>query len=77
MQMGGCFVHRQKNARQRKSKLQIEGIFENPITAEYSFILYLLNKKEIKRYLIHVDELGRFEEFYNFINVNTVKGREK
>lgn len=50
----------------RKSKIQIAGMFENPIVAEDSFIPYLPNK-EVKRYLLHVDELERFEEFYNHI----------
>lgn len=50
----------------RKSKIQIGGLFANPVVAEYSFIPNLTNK-DIKWYLLHVDDLERFEEFYNFI----------
>lgn len=49
-----------------KSKIQVSGLFPNPIVAEDSFIPNLPNK-EVKRYLLHTDELERFEEFYNFI----------
>lgn len=49
-----------------RSKIKIAGLFANPAVAEDSFIPHLPNK-EIKRYLLHVDELERFEEFYNHI----------
>ena len=41
----------------KKSKIQIAGLFENPIVAEDSFIPYLPNK-EIKRYLLRVEDLA-------------------
>lgn len=50
----------------KKSKIQIAGLFENPIVAEDSFMPYLPNK-EVKRYLLRVEDLGRFEEFYNHV----------
>ena len=50
----------------RKSKLHIIALFENPIVAEDSFLPHLPNP-EVKRYLLHVNELERFEMFYNFI----------
>lgn len=49
-----------------KSKINIAALFANPIVAEDSFIPNLPNP-EIKRYLLRVDDLERFEEFYNFI----------
>ena len=50
----------------KKSKIQIDGLFENPIVAEDSFMPYLPNK-EIKRYLLRVEDLERFEAFYNHV----------
>ena len=50
----------------KKSKIQIAGLFENPIVAEDSFMPYLPNK-EIKRYLLRVEDLERFETFYNHV----------
>lgn len=50
----------------RKSKIQIAGLFENPIVAEDSFLPHLPNQ-DVKRYLLRVDDLGRFEEFYNHV----------
>ena len=50
----------------KKSKIQIAGLFENPIVAEDSFIPYLPNK-EVKRYLLRVEDLERFEAFYNHV----------
>ena len=49
-----------------RSKIQIAGLFENPIVAEDSFMPYLPNK-EIKRYLLRVEDLERFEAFYNHV----------
>lgn len=50
----------------KKSKIQIAGLFENPIVAEDSFLPYLPNQ-EIKRYLIRLEDLERFEAFYNHV----------
>lgn len=49
-----------------RSKIQIAGLFENPIVAGDSFIPYLPNK-EVKRYLLRVEDLERFEAFYNHV----------
>ena len=49
-----------------RSKLQLAGLFPSPIVAE-DFFLPNLPNKEIKRYLLHVDDLERFEEFYNHV----------
>lgn len=57
-----------------KSKLQLAGLFPSPIAAEDSFLPYLPNK-EIKRYLLHIDDLERFEEFYNHVqDINETYG---
>lgn len=50
----------------RKSKIQISGLFASPVVAEDSFIPNLPNK-DVRRYLLHVDDLEHFEAFYNFI----------
>ena len=60
----------------RRSKVQISGLFQNPAVAEDSFIPYLPNK-EVKRYLLRVEDLERFEEFYNFIQDLNEKHGEK
>lgn len=49
-----------------RSKIQIAGLFENPIVAEDSFMPYLPNK-EVKRYILRVEDLERFETFYNHV----------
>lgn len=54
-----------------KDKLHVAGLFENPIVAEDSFITNLPNK-EIKRYIVHVDDLEEFERFYNLLNDNNL-----
>ena len=60
----------------RRSKVQIAGLFQNPDVAEDSFLPYLPNQ-EIKRYLLRVEDLERFEEFYNFIQDLNEKHGEK
>lgn len=50
----------------RKSKIQVSGLFESPVVAEDSFISNLPNP-ERKRYILRVDDLERFEEFYNLV----------
>ena len=49
-----------------KSKIQIAGLFENPIVAEDSFLPHLPNQ-DVKRYLLRVEDLERFEAFYNHV----------
>ncbi len=49
-----------------RSKINVSGLFASPVVAEDSFLPNLPNK-EVKRYILHVDELERFEAFYNFI----------
>lgn len=46
----------------RRSKLNIEALFENPVQAEDN---YLIRNPEIKRYIVHVDDLEEFETVYN------------
>lgn len=50
----------------KKSKIRIAGLFPNPTVAEDSFLPYLPNQ-EIKRYLLRVEDLERFEAFYNHV----------
>lgn len=58
----------------RKSKINVEALFSNPMQAEDN---YNAPNKEIKRYILHIDELERFEEFYNFIQDLNEKYGEK
>ena len=60
----------------KKSKIRIAGLFPNPTVAEDSFMPYLPSK-EVKRYLLRVEDLERFEEFYNFIQDLNEKHGEK
>lgn len=48
----------------RKSKINVEALFSNPIQAEDN---YNAQNKEIKRYILHIDDLERFEGFYNHV----------
>ena len=48
----------------RKSKVNIEALFSSPTQAEDN---YIIRNPEIKRYILNVDDLERFEDFYNFI----------
>lgn len=57
------FIDR-KTQDDRKSKLQVEALFSNPVQAEEN---YIIRNEEIKRYILHVDNLERFEEFYNYL----------
>lgn len=58
----------------RKSKLNVEALFSNPVQAEDN---YILRNKEVKRYILHVDYLERFEEFYNHLQDLKIKYGDK
>lgn len=47
----------------RKSKVNVEALFGDPWSAEN----YKAPNKEIKRYLLAVEDLEEFERFYNFV----------
>lgn len=46
----------------RRSKLNVEALFSSPVQAEDN---YIIRNQEIKRYILHVDDLEKFEDFYN------------
>lgn len=46
-----------------KSKLQVEALFSSPVQAEDNYMI----RNSAKRYILHVDDLERFEEFYNHL----------
>lgn len=48
----------------RKSKVMIEALFNSPVQAEDN---YIIRNPEIKRYILNIDDLERFEEFYNHV----------
>ena len=56
------FIDR-KTQDDRKSKLKVEALFSSPVQAENNYI----TRNDVKRYILHVDDLDRFEEFYNFL----------
>ena len=56
------FIDR-KTQDDRKSKLNVEALFSSPVQAENNYI----TRNDVKRYILHVDDLDRFEEFYNFL----------
>ena len=49
----------------RRSKINVTGAFENPVTAEE--FINQLPAPSVKRYCLRADVLDRFEEFYNFV----------
>ena len=48
----------------RKSKVNVEALFSSPVQAEDN---YIIRNPEVKRYILNVGELERFEEFYNHV----------
>ena len=46
----------------RKSKVEVEALFSSPVQAEDN---YIIRNQEIKRYILHVDDLEEFETVYN------------
>ncbi|MCD7778876.1 MAG: hypothetical protein LUH47_10325 [Clostridiales bacterium] len=63
-----------KNYDDRKSKIHVEALFEYPSQAAYH---YDYPNKDVKRYSLYVQDLGRFEEFYNFVQDLKEKYGEK
>ena len=47
----------------KKSKLEVEALFSSAAQAEDNYII----RNDAKRYILHVDDLERFEEFYNHL----------
>ena len=58
----------------RRSKVNVEALFKSPAQAEDN---YIIRNPEIKRYILNIDDLERFEEFYNFIQDLNEKHGEK
>ena len=48
----------------RRSKVNVEALFSSPAQAEGN---YMIRNPEIKRYILNVDDLERFEAFYNHV----------
>lgn len=48
----------------RRSKVNVEALFSSPVQAEDN---YIIRNPEIKRYVLNVNDLERFEEFYNHV----------
>ena len=47
-----------------RSKVRVEALFSSPVQAEDN---YIIRNPEIKRYILNVYDLERFEEFYNHV----------
>lgn len=58
----------------RRSKVRVEALFSSPTQAEDN---YIIRNPEIKRYILNIENLERFEEFYNFIQDLNEKHGEK
>lgn len=58
----------------RKSKINVEALFSTPMQAEDN---YNAPNKEIKRYLLRLEDLEEFERFYNFVQDINEKYGEK
>ena len=48
----------------RKSKLEVEALFSNPVQAKDN---YIIRNEETKRYIVHVWDLEKLEKYYNFL----------
>ena len=48
----------------RRSKVKVEALFNSPAQAEDN---YIIRNQEIKRYILNIDDLERFEKFYNHV----------
>lgn len=48
----------------RKSKVNVEALFSSPAQAEEN---YIIRNPEIMRYILNIDDLERFEDFYNHV----------
>lgn len=48
----------------KKSKVKVEALFNSPVQAEDN---YIIRNPEIKRYILNIDDLERFEAFYNHV----------
>lgn len=57
-----------------RSKVNVEALFSSPAQAEEN---YIIRNPEIKRYILNIENLERFEEFYNFIQDLNEKHGEK
>lgn len=49
----------------KKSKANIDALFENPVIAED--LMNHFPNKEVKRYILRVNDIERFEDFYNYV----------
>lgn len=58
----------------KKSKIRVEALFSNPVQAECH---YIPPNNSIKRYILNVEYLERFEKFYNFVQDINEKYSEK
>ena len=45
-----------------KSRIKVEALFQSPMQAQEN---YIIQNKENKRYIVHVDDLEELEEVYN------------
>lgn len=59
-----------------RSKVNACALFSNPTVAE-DYLIPNLPNQEVKRYILHVSLISRFEEFYNFIQDLNEKYSEK
>lgn len=58
----------------RKSKAVVEALFSSPVQAKDN---YIICNSEIKRYILHVNDLEEFEAVYNEIQNLNEKYNEK
>lgn len=58
----------------RRSKVSVEALFQNPTQAEDN---YIINNPEYKRYILYIDDLEKMETIYNKLQDLREKYREK
>jgi hypothetical protein len=62
MKWAVVYITDRKGQDDRKSKVKVEALFSSPVQAEDN---YIIRNQEIKRYILHVDDLEEFETVYN------------
>lgn len=64
MKWAVVYFHDRSEQDDRRSKLSVEALFSSPMQAKDN---YIIRNKEVKRYIVHIDDLKRFEDFYNYV----------
>lgn len=62
MKWAVVYIIDRKTQGDRKSKVVVEALFSSPVQAKDN---YIIRNPEVKRYILHVNDLEEFEAVYN------------